>query len=211
MRTVIYGSRPDGHARVVIELLAEPTGLEIVGLIDDEPPNADRTVAGVSVLGTGEDLPRLADEGIEAVVLGFGAGLGRCRVIEQVLAAGLALPTLIHSTATLAASARFGTGCQLLPGAIVGPGVTLGRGVLVNSGAIIEHDCRLDDGAVLYSGAVLAGRVGVGPEAEIGAGATIVPDVQIGARCRVGAGAAVIEDLGPDITAIGVPARPPSR
>lgn len=211
MRTVVYGSRPDGHARVVIELLAEPAGLQIVGLIDDETPNADRCIAGVSVLGTGDDLVRLCANGVEAVALGFGAGRGRCRVIEKALAAGLAMPTLVHRNAIVAASARIGPGCQLLPGAIVGPGATLGRGVLVNSGAIVDHDCRLDDGAVIYSGAVLSGRVAIGPEAEIGAGATVVPDVRIGARCRVGAGAAVIDDLRPGITAIGVPARRVSR
>lgn len=207
---MIYGSRPDGHARVVAESLSESAtlALEFVGLVDDYPENAGRSFSGLSVIGTGDDLPRLRDEGVEAVALGFGAGRGRVATAERILAAGLELPVLVHPTAIVARSARLAAGCQVLPGAVVGPGASLGRGVLVNTGAIVEHDCRLQDGVVVYSGAVLAGRVSVGAETEVGAGAVLIPDVDVGARCRIGAGAAVIDDVAADLTVVGVPARP---
>jgi UDP-perosamine 4-acetyltransferase len=211
VRAVIYGSRPDGHARVVVELLSDLAGLQLVGLVDDEAENAARVVAGLSVVCGGGDLARLRREGIEAVVLGFGAGRGRCQVVERVIEAGLELPVLVHPAATLASSARLGIGAQVLPGAVIGPGAVLGRGVLVNSGAIVEHDCRLDDGVVVYSGAVLAGRVSVGAESEIGAGAVIVPDVHVGGLVRVGAGATVVGDIAAGLTVVGVPARPMER
>jgi UDP-perosamine 4-acetyltransferase len=211
VRAVIYGSRPDGHARVAVELLSDLAGLELVGLVDDESENAEHVVAGLSVICGGDDLARLRRDGIEAVVLGFGAGRGRCRVIERVIEAGLELPVLVHPAATVASSARLDIGAQVLPGAVIGPGAALGRGVLVNSGAIVEHDCRLDDGAVVYSGAVLAGRVSVGPESEIGAGAVIVPDVHVGRLARVGAGATVVDDVAAGLTVVGVPARPLER
>jgi UDP-perosamine 4-acetyltransferase len=208
VRAVIYGSRPDGHARVVFELFSDVAGLELVGLIDDEAENAEHAVAGLSVIGGGDELARLRREGIEAVVLGFGAGRGRGRVVERVIEAGLELPVLVHPAAIVAGSARLGIGSQVLPGAVIGPGAALGRGVLVNSGAIVEHDCRLDDGAVIYSGAVLAGRVSAGADSEIGAGAVIVPDVQVGRVARVGAGAAVVVDVPAGVTVVGVPASP---
>jgi sugar O-acyltransferase (sialic acid O-acetyltransferase NeuD family) len=191
----------------VIELLAASAGLSLEGLIDDIPGNADHAIANLRVIGSSGDLERLAREGIEAVALGFGAGRGRAAVVDRVLTAGLALPTLVHRTAIVALSAELGAGCQVLPGALIGPGTRLGRGSLVNTGAIVEHDCVLEDGAVVYSGAVLAGRVTVGSDAEIGAGATVAPDVRLGAGCRVGAGAAVIADVPNQATAVGVPAR----
>ena len=44
MRTAVFGSRPDGHARVVIELFGNSPGMEFVGLIDDFPENAEHEI-----------------------------------------------------------------------------------------------------------------------------------------------------------------------
>jgi acetyltransferase-like isoleucine patch superfamily enzyme len=45
-------------------------------------------------------------------------------------------------------------------------------------------------------------------EVMLGVGAAVVPGRRIGARTVVGAGAVVVHDLPPDVTAVGVPARP---
>ena len=208
MLAAVYGSRSDGHARVVIELLMPAAGLRAAGLIDDVEGNERNVIGAVGVIGTGDDLERLRDDGIEAVALGFGVGRGRTAIVERVLASGLQLPPLVHPTATVAPTAELGAGCQLLPGSFVGPGARLGRGTLVNTGAIVEHDCNLEDGAVVYSGAVLAGRVRAGSDAEVGAGAVLVPDIHLGVRSRVGAGSVVIADVADEVTVAGVPARP---
>jgi sugar O-acyltransferase (sialic acid O-acetyltransferase NeuD family) len=208
MRVVVYGSRADGHARVVIELLVSGDELEVVGLIDDYPENAGRTIGGVRIVGQGGDLGRLADEGIEGVLLGFGAARGRKEVLAAVEGAGLALPVLVHPTAHVASSADLQPGCQVLPGAIVGAGARIGRGALINSGAIVEHDVRLADAVVIDPGAVLTGRVTVGASTEVGSGAVVLPDVRIGARVVIGAGAVVTKHVPADTTVVGVPARP---
>jgi sugar O-acyltransferase (sialic acid O-acetyltransferase NeuD family) len=211
VRTVIFGSRPDGHARVVIELLAPVAGLLVEGLIDDFPRNADRRIGDLGVIGTSADLPKLVREGVQAAILGFGHGRGRSAIAATLRAAGLELPTLVHPAAHVATSAVLGPGAQVLPGAVVGPGAVLGTGVLLNTAAIAEHDVRLSDGVVVFSGAVLAGRVVVGSDAEVGAGATVLPDVRIGSRAVVGAGATVIGDVDDALTVVGVPARPIRR
>ena len=72
VRVLVYGSRPDGHARVVVELLAEVGGFEVVGLVDDFPENADREIGGSRVVGGLADLARLAADGAGGLVLGFG-------------------------------------------------------------------------------------------------------------------------------------------
>jgi UDP-perosamine 4-acetyltransferase len=207
MRAVVYGSRPDGHARVVIELFADVPHLELVGLIDDYPGNAAHEIGGLSVVGGRGDLRRLAGEGVEAAIFGFGAARGRAAVLAAVDDAGLELPVLVHPTAYVAASAQLGSGCQLLPRAHVGPGARIGRGALVNTGAIIEHDVEVADAAVIDPGAVLAGRVSIGSEVEVGCGAVVLPDVKIGARAVVGAGAVVTRDVKEGETVVGVPAR----
>lgn len=207
MKTVIYGSRPDGHAKVVAELAAE-TSLELVGLLDDFPENKGRIVAGLAVIGTGADMERLREEGIEALLVGFGESTGRSKMIERALAAGLELPNLIHRFSFQYASARFGSGVQVFPLAHVGPDATLGDGALVNTAVVVEHDVTIETGAVILSGARLAGRVRVARDATVGAGATVLPDVTIGAGALVGAGAVVLRDVLPGQRVAGVPARP---
>lgn len=207
LRTVVYGSRADGHAGVVAELFGDAAGLELVGLVDDEPENRRNRVAGLEVLGGRDELLRLAAEGVEAVVIGFGAARGRQAVLAAVENAGLALPVLVHPNAYVATSATLAAGCQVLPGATVGVNVSLGRGVLVNSAAVVEHDVRLADAVVIDPGAVLAGRVTVDAESEVGSGAVLRPDIRVGGGAVVGAGAVVISDVAPGSTVVGVPAR----
>ena len=205
-RVVIYGSRRDGHAKVLVDLL-RATDFEPEGLIDDLPGNREHTIRGLSVLGTAALLPDLRGRGIEGLLIGFGDAVGRSEAVAAASAAGLALPTLVHPSAVVSASASIGEGSQVLAHAYVGPDAVLQAGVLVNTGAIVEHDAVLGAGVVIGPGAVLAGRVTVGAAAEIGAGATILPDCTIGEQARVGAGAVVTRDVAAGATVVGVPAR----
>ncbi|MEA2973433.1 MAG: hypothetical protein QOG82_1891 [Actinomycetota bacterium] len=203
---MVYGSRPDGHAKVLVDLLDDFPDLEPVGLVDDVADNGARTVRGLSVLGDRSGLDALAARGI-ALVIGFGDGPGRRAAVQACREAGVGLPPLVHPSAVVSATATIGEGCQILALAYVGPDAVLAGGVLVNTGAIVEHDCHLGEGAVVGPGAVLAGRVTLEEGAEIGAGATVLPDRSVGAGARVGAGAAVTHDVPPGVTVAGVPAR----
>ncbi|MFI4992209.1 MAG: NeuD/PglB/VioB family sugar acetyltransferase [Solirubrobacterales bacterium] len=207
MRVAVYGSRPNGHARVVIEELLASEDFDVVGLIDDQPANVGRRIAGLSVIGSGADLPRLVQDGVEGLVLGFGATEGRAGIVAAAEAAGLALPSLVHPSAHVASSAAIASGVQVLAHAIIGPGAQIGRGALVNSGAIIEHDAVVCDFAVIDPGAVLAGRAIIGESVEIGTGAVVLPDIDIGAHAVVGAGAVVTRPVRRGETVVGVPAR----
>jgi sugar O-acyltransferase (sialic acid O-acetyltransferase NeuD family) len=208
MRTVIYGSRPDGHAKVVAELAAADPSLQLVGLIDDFPENRDRTIGGLRVIATGEELEELRRSGVEAVLLGFGESRGRADTIERIAAAGLDLPNLIHESSLRYASARMGRGVHVFPLAHIGADAFLGDGALVNTAAVLDHDVTLENGAVVLPGARLSGRVRVCRDATVGAGATLLPDVTVGANAVVGAGAVVLRDVPPATTVAGVPARP---
>lgn len=211
MRVAVYGSRPDGHARVVIELLLGGVSYETVGLIDDMPENRERALAGLSVIGSRESLAELAATGLQGVALGFGSAVGRGAVVEAIEAAGLKLPVLVHASAQIAASARLSPGAQVLALASVGPGARVGRGALINTGALVEHDVSVGDYAVIDPGAVLTGRASVGASVEIGSGAVVLPDVSIGEGALVGAGAVVRGDVPAGVTVAGVPARLLSR
>jgi sugar O-acyltransferase (sialic acid O-acetyltransferase NeuD family) len=211
MKTVIYGSRPDGQANIVAQL-AQATGrFELVGLIDDLPENAARSVRGLSVLGTRADLRRLRGTGVEALLIGFGESLGRAEAVEIAAAADLELPTLLHESSHRFASAEIGRAVQVFPLAYVGANAVLGDGVLVNTAAVVEHDATLAAGAVVLPNATVSGRAQIGRDATIGAGATVLPDVSVGPEAVVGAGAVVVEDVAAGGRVAGVPARPLER
>lgn len=205
---VVYGSRADGHANVVIDAIGEGPGWHCAGCVDDIVEAGTRSAAGLAVLGGREVLPRLRDEGVDGVVFGFGDGAGRRALIGQIRAAGLELPVLVHPAASISSGAVVGAGSQVLALARVAVGVRIGEGVLVNTGAIVEHDVRVADGASLLPGCTIASRVHIGEDATIGSGAVIVPDLRIGAGATVGAGAAVIDEVPAGVTVVGVPARP---
>jgi sugar O-acyltransferase (sialic acid O-acetyltransferase NeuD family) len=208
MRLAIYGSRPDGHANVILNLFSEVGEHEFVGLLDDWSETADRRVGELEVIGGISDLPRLAAAGLEGVTLGFGAAKGRNAIIDAIQAAGLELPTLIHPTAFVAASAVLEPGAQVMPRASIGPNSRVGRGVLVNTGAIVDHDVVIAAGSVIDPGAVLTGRVRIGSEVEIGSGAVLLPDSVVGDGATVGAGAVVVRSVAAGDTVVGVPAHP---
>ena len=66
---------------------------------------------------------------------------------------------------------------------------------------------RLADGVQICPGARLVGGVVCEEDVFVGTGAIVIPGRTIGARTVVGAGAVVIRDLGPDLIAVGNPAR----
>jgi sugar O-acyltransferase (sialic acid O-acetyltransferase NeuD family) len=208
VRVAIYGSRPDGHAKVLIELLADDSELSVACLLDDFQANADRMVRGLAVLGGAEALAGLRAIGVEGVLVGFGDSKGRIDVIERVRAARLSLPAFVHSTATVNPSARWEAGAQILARAYVGPDAVIDEGALINTAAIVEHDVEVGRGSVIGPGAVVTGRARIGEAVAVGAGATILPDRRVGAGAVVGAGSVVTRDVPEGAVVAGVPARP---
>jgi UDP-perosamine 4-acetyltransferase len=188
-------------------MVADPGGFDVFGLIDDEPANVGRRIGELSVVGSRSDLPGLSDQGVEGVILGFGAVRGRRAIVDAVEAAGLALPVLVHPSAHVSASAALGAGVQVLPQSSIGPGARLGRGVLINTGAIVEHNVIVSDCTVVGPGAVLAGRAIIAETVQIGAGAVVLPDTEVRAHAVVGAGAVVTRSVLESHTVAGVPAR----
>jgi sugar O-acyltransferase (sialic acid O-acetyltransferase NeuD family) len=207
-RCVILGG--GGHARVVIDSLLEMGAGLPYGILDSDRSRWGQELYGVPFLGGDDLLPKLAQEGVEAFVVGLG-GTGdnqpRRRLFEWGLSCGLEPLTVIHPSAICSRWSEIGRGDAILPGAVVNAGAKLGENVIVNSGAVVEHDCVVGDHAHIATGAQLASAVAVGPGAHIGAGATVRQCITIGGGAIVGAGAVVVRDVAAHAIVAGVPAR----
>jgi sugar O-acyltransferase (sialic acid O-acetyltransferase NeuD family) len=194
-RLVIYGC--GGHGRSLAALIRQYAHYQIVGFLDDGVA-IGAEVDGLPVLGGGEKLPYLAQQGIRMAVNGVG-GIGdlpsRLKVYDLLAKSGFHCPTVIHTTAFIEETATLADGVQVYPFAYIGVGVQVGFGCIINTGAIVSHDCILAPYVNLSPGATLAGGVIVGEAALIGMRATVNLNVSVGRRARIGNGATVKADV----------------
>lgn len=109
----------------------------------------------------------------------------------------------------LSQGARFFTGTEIHPGAIIGKGVFIDHAmsVIIGETAVIEDDVTLFHGVTLGGTGKHRGKrhPTVQTNAVIGAGAIILGPVTIGTNSKVGAGAIVLKDIPPNATVVGMP------
>jgi sugar O-acyltransferase (sialic acid O-acetyltransferase NeuD family) len=208
-RVIFYGGT--GQAKVV-RPLAERAGAKLAAVVDDTPGLAPPFPDVPLLLGWAGLESFLARESTPGalgfcVTIGNPHGAARVALHEHLCARGLRPVTLAHESAVIAADAALGDGCQILPGAIVGPEARLGRAVIVNTKASVDHECVLEDGVEIAPGATLCGLVHAQRYAWVCAGATVLPRVRIGEGAIVGAGAVVRHDVPAGAVVVGVPAR----
>jgi acetyltransferase EpsM len=202
----IWGA--SGHALVVADIIRQTPGLTLVGFLDEvHPERRGSAFAGLTVLGGAASLPRLRDQGVTHIALGFGHNLGRLRVGDLVRAEGFALLTAVHPRAILAPDVVVGEGTVVAAGAVINPAARVGRCAIINTLAGVDHECVIGDGAHVCPGVRLAGAVQVGRAAWVGIGSTVKEKVSIGAGALIGAGSVVLSDIADGATAYGVPAR----
>jgi serine O-acetyltransferase len=128
------------------------------------------------------------------------------RVAHVLDAVGLPLaPRLLSQIA------RFLTGIEIHPGAVIGCGLFIDHGM----GVVIGQTAVVGCGVVLFHGVTLGGvdaRPGrrhpqLGDDVLVGAGAKILGAISVGSGAKIGAQSVVLTDVPPNATAVGIPAR----
>ncbi len=107
--------------------------------------------------------------------------------------------------------ARFFTGIEIHPGAVVGRGFFIDHGM----GVVIGETAIIGDYALIYQGVTLGGtgkecgkrHPTLGNGVVVGAGAKILGNIQIGDNVRIGAGSVVLRSVPSNCTVVGVPGR----
>lgn len=112
---------------------------------------------------------------------------------------------------TVSHLARFVTGIEIHPGAIVGPGFFIDHGMAT----VIGETAEIGANVTLYHNVTLGGvswrKEKRHPTLEdnvvVGAGAQVLGPIRIGARSRIGANAVVVKDVPSDSVVTGIPGR----
>lgn len=112
----------------------------------------------------------------------------------------------------LSAIARFLTGIEIHPGAMIGPGFFIdhGMGVVIGATAVIGSDVTLFQGVSLAGNGKDGGQKRhptLGDHVLVGAGAKILGNIRIGEGVRVGANAVVLQSIPAHCTVVGIPGR----
>lgn len=107
--------------------------------------------------------------------------------------------------------ARWLTGIEIHPAAVIGRGFFIDHGM----GVVIGETAEIGDHVTLFQGVTLGGtgkehgkrHPTIGNHVVIGAGAKILGAIRIGDHVKIGANSVVLKSVPPHSTVIGVPAR----
>jgi sugar O-acyltransferase (sialic acid O-acetyltransferase NeuD family) len=207
-KCILIGARVDGHASVVLESLRAMGGVEVVGFLDNTPALQGKSVRGIPIIGSSEDITKMDFGEIDYFHVSIGDNIARLQLFNEVKRIGKSLLSIVNPSAYISPSAILGEGCYIGPKAVINSGSHLGKAVVVNSGVIVEHDNQLHDGVHLAPGVCTAGRVVVNECAFVGLGATVLPDIIIGRAALVGAGSVVVKNVESNSAVIGYAAKP---
>ncbi|KUO95129.1 serine O-acetyltransferase [Ferroacidibacillus organovorans] len=107
--------------------------------------------------------------------------------------------------------ARFFTGIEIHPGAVIGKGLFIDHG----DGVVIGETAVIGDYVVMYQGVTLGGtgkergkrHPTIGNHVLIATGAKILGSITVGDYAKIGAGSVVLKPVPANSTVVGIPAR----
>jgi sugar O-acyltransferase (sialic acid O-acetyltransferase NeuD family) len=209
-KIAVYGA--GGFAREVAWLLDSfpENKYQVVAFIDDNPDQHGKELNQIPVMG----LPEVKNTYPDVKVLaGIGAPKIREKVTQKTTDEGLDFVSVVHPNVEISRFVDIGEGVVICAGNIITTNITIGNHVQINLDCTIGHDVVLGDYATLAPGVHVSGNVQIGKRAYIGTGANIIngtadKPLLIGADAIIGAGACVTRDIPPDVTAVGIPAKP---
>jgi serine O-acetyltransferase len=116
--------------------------------------------------------------------------------------------TLARSVSQIA---RFLTGIEIHPGAVIGRRLFIDHGM----GVVIGETCEIGDNVTIYQGVTLGGtgkekgkrHPTIGNNVIIASGAKVLGSMRIGDYSKIGAGSVVLQEVPPNSTVVGIPGR----
>lgn len=161
MKLLIIGA--GGHGKVVREV-AEALGIfEQIEFVDDNNELA---------IGKIEDLEKLR-ETYEVAFPAIGNNELRRKILMILQEQGYYIPTLIHPTAYVSASAEVLGGTIIEPKAIVNANSKIEQGCIISVGAIVDHDVIVEQCAHVNAGAICKAGSSVEMEKKLEAGQVV--------------------------------------
>lgn len=203
---ILWGA--SGHSKVIREIL-EPLGYKTIALFD-QAPGQDRQSSGIPIFcgekGFYDWQSSYEGPDVSGAVAIGSPGQARMERQQFLGKHGIRIIPCCHPSASIAPSARLGTGCQVLAHAAISSEAALGDQCIVNTAASVDHESIVGCGVHVAPGARVLGCVEIGDYSFIGAGAVVLSRVKVGENTIVGAGAVVTKDVPANVVVFGSPA-----
>jgi sugar O-acyltransferase (sialic acid O-acetyltransferase NeuD family) len=195
-------------AETIAAVNAQRPTWDLLGFVDDNLELAGTSIGHLDVIGP---IGLLHSElrGAKVVVCTGRADnyFSRPRIVQRLNLPPNRYATVVHPTASVAASAHIGHGTVMLASTVVTANARIGHHVAIMPDTVITHDDVIEDFATLASGVKLGGSVRVGRGTYVGAGALVREGVSIGDWSLVGMGSVITRSVPAAELWYGAPAR----
>jgi sugar O-acyltransferase (sialic acid O-acetyltransferase NeuD family) len=203
MKRLIVGT--GGFGRELCELLALHANTELVGFLDDRPPDPSGPALIAPYIGA---IASPQHRAVPCIVgVGYPSPKRAALTAMQEVGRPLAGP-LLHPRAELGRNVEVADGVLVTAGVVATTNIKLARCVSLHPGALLGHDVTCEQYVSVMPGAAVSGNVTLEEGVFVGTNAAILQGVTVGAWATIGAGAVVTKDVAPGSTVVGVPARP---
>jgi len=204
---VIFGAGSVG--RLVCEI-AKDVNLDtnvwnLLGFLDENNELHGTNLNSFPILGTIEWLGRYRET---TVVVAIAEPIARRRLVLDINCMGNTFATLVHPFTWIASRVSIGVGTIVYPGVLVDPDVRVCDHVILNKACTIGHDTVIKDLVTVSPGVNIGGMMTIGEGCFFGINSATNQGLSIGHWSTIGSGAVVVKNLPPNVTAVGVPAKP---
>jgi len=206
-KTVIVGN--GGHAKVVIDILREMGGYEIIGITTDKECSSD-SFCGYPILGNDDILSGLIKNGIKNAAIGIGGFRDnslRKKIYKKIEIAGFRIVSAVHPSAVISRTVSMGQGNIIFPGVIINTDVRIGNNVIIATGSTIDHETVIKDNVLISAGVNVGASTVIEEGALLAIGSKVVSGINIGKDSLVAAGAVIVNDVRQNSRVFGIPAR----
>jgi len=210
---IIFGA--GGLAREVYETVKQinassPQPLYVPIAFADKFAREISTLNGLPVVSDETELRKMVERNPDiCAAVATGDPKIKMRMVDEALGFGIKnYPALKHPSAIVGDFVDLGRGAIICAGCVLTCNIKVGEFVYLNLCCTVGHDAVIGDYVNVSPGANISGSVKIGNGANISTNAAVIQGIVIGENSILGAGACAVRDIPPNVTAVGVPAKP---
>lgn len=185
-----------GHCLSCIDVIKSTGKYEIVGIIDNKL-ELKKTICGVEVIGTDDDIPKFLSKSDEFLITvgQIKSSDVRISLFEKCISLGLTPAKIISPHAYVSPGAVVKMGTIIMHRCVINSMASIGQNCIVNSGSIIEHDVVIGNHCHISTGAICNGAVKIADGVFVGSGSVLIQGVNVGFNAVIGAASLVLRDV----------------